>query len=172
MNLKYRFHNGFILLFLLSLGYHGSSAQGRLLIVGGGSEKNGTNSLSTPPYRWAVEGKRVAIIGTETGSLAPYMTSQCGAAFAKEFAIATRDSADSQITYDTLLTYQVIFFRGGDQWEYYNLYRATKLQDAVNYIFDNGGCIGGTSAGMHILSSIAFTAENGTVHPTALARFF
>ncbi|MFH1121610.1 MAG: hypothetical protein V1775_17455 [Bacteroidota bacterium] len=136
-----------------------------MLIVGGGSEKNGSNSWSTPPYRWAVEGKRVAIIGTETGSLAPYMESQCGASRAKEFAIATRDSADSQATYDTLMSYEVIFFRGGDQWEYYDLYRNTRLQDAVNHKFVQGGCIGGTSAGMHILSSIVFTAENGTVYP-------
>ncbi|NTW23330.1 MAG: T9SS type A sorting domain-containing protein [Lentimicrobium sp.] len=140
-------------------------AQGRLLIVGGGSEKNGVNSWSVPPYRWAVEGKRVAIIGTSTGSLAPYMKSQCGAAYAKEFAIATFDSANSQATYDTILSYDVIFFRGGDQWEYYDLYRNTRLQDAVNLKFSQGGCIGGTSAGMHILSSVVFTAENGTVYP-------
>ncbi|MBK6964896.1 MAG: Type 1 glutamine amidotransferase-like domain-containing protein [Bacteroidales bacterium] len=149
---------------LIILGTQELSAQGRQLIVGGGSEKNGANSWSTPPYRWAVEGKRVAIIGTETGSLAPYMKNQCGAAFAMEFAIATRDSADSQATYDTLMTYDVIFFRGGDQYEYYDFYRGTKLQDAVNLKFSQGGCIGGTSAGMHILSSIAFTAENGTVY--------
>ena len=158
-------HKGFILIFLLFISCAGSYAQGRLLLVGGGSEKNGTNSWSTPPYRWAVEGKRVAIIGTETGSLAPYMESQCGAVRAREFAIATRDSADSQATYDTLMTYDVIFFRGGDQWEYYNLYRNTRLLVAVNDKYSQGGCIGGTSAGMHILSSIVFTAENGTVYP-------
>jgi len=136
-----------------------------LLLVGGGPEKNGISSWSTPAYRWAGEGKRVAIIGTSTGSLAPYFTQQCGAAFAKEFAIATRDSANSQVLYDTLLTYQVIFFRGGDQYEYYDLYRNTKLQEAVNFIFYSGGTICGTSAGMHILSSVVFTAENGTVYP-------
>lgn len=159
------YFKGFIITFLLLAFSFGLFAQGRLLIVGGGSEKNGTNSWSTPPYRWAVEGKRVAIIGMSTGSLAPYMKNQCGAAFAKEFAINTRDSADSQIIYDTLLTYDVIFFRGGDQWNYYNLYRNTRLQDAVNTVFNQGGCIGGTSAGMHILSSIVFTAENGSVYP-------
>lgn len=158
-------HKGFIIIILLFIFCTGSFAQGRLLLVGGGSEKNGTNSWSTPPYRWAVEGKRVAIIGTETGSLAPYMVSQCGAARAREFAIASRDSADSQATYDTLMSYDVIFFRGGDQWEYYNLYRNTRLLDAVNDKYGQGGCIGGTSAGMHILSSIVFTAENGTVYP-------
>jgi cyanophycinase len=138
---------------------------GRLLLVGGGPEKNGSSSWSTPAYRWAGEGKRVAIIGTSTGSLAPYFMEQCGAAWAKEFAIDNRDSADSQATYDTLITYSVIFFRGGDQYEYYDLYRDTKLQEAVEYIYNQGGTVCGTSAGMSILSSIVYTAEKGSAYP-------
>ncbi|MDY0103426.1 MAG: Type 1 glutamine amidotransferase-like domain-containing protein [Lentimicrobium sp.] len=139
-------------------------AQGRLLLVGGGNEKNGANSWSVPAYRWAAEGKKVAIVGISTGSLAPYLTSQCGASAAKEFAIDSRQQADSQATYDTLMAYDVIFFRGGDQWDYYDFYPGTRLQDAVNDKFAQGGCIAGTSAGMHILSGVVYTAENGTVY--------
>ncbi len=153
-----------ILLFIIS-AIRTYSQSGRLLLVGGGSEKNGALSWSTPAYRWAGEGKRVAIIGVSTGSLAPYFTQQCGAAYAKEFAVATRDSADSQVLYDTLMTYEVIFFRGGDQYDYYSMYRNTKLQDAVTTLYNSGGTICGTSAGMHILSSILFTAQNGTAYP-------
>lgn len=153
-----------LLLLLFTYSVHTFSQPGRLLLVGGGGEKNGVSSWSTPAYRWAGEGKRVAIIGTSTGSLAPYFKQQCGAAFAKEFAVASRDSADSQVLYDTLLTYQVIFFRGGDQTEYYDLYRNTKLQDAVLNLYNNGGTICGTSAGMHILSSVVYTAAYGTVY--------
>ena len=148
---------------LLSLSIYSQS--GRLLLVGGGSEKNGISSWSTPAYKWAGEGKKVAIVGMSTGSLAQYFQQQCGALRAKEFAISTHDSADSQATYDTLTSYDVIFFRGGDQWDYYSLYKNTRLLDAVNEVYTQGGTIGGTSAGMHILSSIVFTAENGTVYP-------
>ncbi len=157
------FLNFIVFAFLFS-GFE-TFSQGRMLIVGGGSEKNGASSWSTPAYRWAGEGKKVAVVGTSTGSLAPYFTQQCGAIFAREFAIATHDSANSQATFDTLAAYDVIFFRGGDQWEYYDLYRNTKLQEAVNFVFNKGGVIAGTSAGMHILSSIVFTAENGSVYP-------
>lgn len=153
------------LVFLFFLSCLGAFSQpGRMLIVGGGSEKNGANSWSTPAYKWAGKDKRVAIIGVSTGSLAPYFTQQCGAAYAKEFAISSRDSADSQVLYDTLMTYQTIFFRGGDQNDYYLLYRNTKLQDAVNALYNQGATICGTSAGMHILSSIVYTAENETVY--------
>ena len=152
------------ILFFLACSFTVYAQPGRLLLVGGGSEKNGVSSWSTPAYKWAGAGNRVAIIGTSTGALAPYFKQQCGAAYAKEFAIASRDSANSQVLYDTLLTYQVIFFRGGDQTEYYNLYRNTKLQDAVINLYNKGGTICGTSAGMHILSSIVYTAANGTVY--------
>jgi cyanophycinase len=153
------------LLFIFFGSVKAYTQPGRLLLVGGGAEKNGAESWSTPAYRWAGEGKRVAIVGYSTGSLAPYFVQQCGAARAKEFAISTHDSADSQATYDTLTSYDVIFFRGGDQYDYYSLYRNTKLQDAVNYLFSHGGTICGTSAGMHILSSIVYTAKNGSAYP-------
>jgi cyanophycinase len=154
------------LILVFVLGFCSAHAQpGRLLLVGGGAEKNGAASWSTPAYKWAGQGKKVAIVGTSTGTLAPYFIQQCGAARAKEFAIASRDSANSQATYDTLTSYDVIFFRGGDQYDYYNYYRNTKLQDAVNYLFSHGGTICGTSAGMHILSSIVYTAKNGSAYP-------
>ena len=153
----------FVLLLFCQAFAHAQS--GRLLIVGGGSEKNGANSWSTPAYKWAGEGKRVAIIGTSTGSLAPYFKQQCGAAFAKEFAINSRAAADDQIFFDTLMTYQTVFFRGGDQYDYYNYYKDTKLLDAVRQIYNEGGTICGTSAGMHILSEIVFNARLGSAYP-------
>jgi len=154
-----------LLIPLLLFCYISLHAQpGRLLLVGGGSEKNGVDSWSTAPYKWAGEGKNVAIIGTSTGSLAPYFMQQCGALKAKEFAIDSRDSADSQATYDTLTSYDVIFFRGGDQYDYYRFYKGTKLQEAVLQVYNAGGTICGTSAGMHILSEVVFTAKYGTVY--------
>lgn len=152
-------------IFFILCALASSASNGRLLLVGGGSEKNGASGWSTPAYRWAVEDKTVAVIGTSTGSLASYLESYCGASDANEIAIATRDSADSQNTYNALVAYDVIFFRGGDQWEYYNLYRNTKLQEAVEFVYSQGGTVCGTSAGMHILSSVIFTAEEGTVYP-------
>ena len=156
---------GLLIFFFLFGFFNAFSQPGRLLLVGGGAEKEGAASWSTPAYRWAGEGKKVAIVGISTGSLAPYFIQRCGAARAKEFAISTHDSADSQATYDTLISYDVIFFRGGDQYDYYRLYRNTKLQEAVNDVYMRGGTICGTSAGMHILSTVVFTAKNGTAYP-------
>ncbi len=154
-----------LLIFLMAFASMGYSQRGRILLVGGGGEKNNVNGWSVPAYKWAVQGKRVAVIGSSTGSLAPYLKQYCGAAFAKEFAVASRDSADSQVLFDTLMTYQAIFFRGGDQYDYYSYYKGTRLQLAAETLFTNGGTLAGTSAGMHILSSVIFTAKKGTVYP-------
>ena len=100
-------HFRILLLFLLTAILEVSAQKGRLLLVGGGNEKIGASGWSTPAYKWAVQGKRVAVVGTSTGSLAPYLTQYCGASYAREMAIASRDSADSQITYDTLVSYEI-----------------------------------------------------------------
>lgn len=155
----------------LLLSFHCITAQnlpGKLLVVGGGSENY--NNWSDTPYSWAVEqseNKRVAIIGADSGPsnwLPDYFT-YLGATYARNFPITTAAIADLQATYDSLITYDVIFFRGGNQWNYYNRYRNTLTQQAVEEVFMNGGVIGGTSAGLHILSEVLFTAQNGTVYP-------
>ncbi len=144
------------------------SLPGKLLVVGGGSENY--NNWSDAPYSWAIEqseNKRVAIIGTDASPsdwLPEYFT-YLGATYARNFPITTTATADLQATYDSLITYDVIFFRGGNQWNYYNRYRNTLTQQAVEEVFMNGGVIGGTSAGLHILSEVLFTSQNGTVYP-------
>ncbi len=140
-------------------------SQGKFLLVGGGTERYGANSWSTPPYTFAAQGKKVAIIGTSSGTLAAYFKNQCGARYAKEFVVTNSQQANSQELYDSLITYEMIFFKGGDQWEYYVNYKNTLLLNAVVEIFAKGGVVGGTSAGLHILSGVVFTAQNGTVYP-------
>ncbi len=152
-------------LILMSMLQFSAYSQGRFLIVGGGNEKETTNSWSTPAYKWAAEGKRVAIISTSGSEYPEYFKNWCNATDAKNFIVATSTTANQPVLYDSLITYQVIFFAGGDQWDYYSQYKNTKLEEAVNTVYSSGGTIGGTSAGMHILSETLFTAENGTVYP-------
>lgn len=152
-----------VLLFFFSVkGF----AQGKIMIVGGGTENY--NDWSNTPYAWAVDNslnKKVAIIGFSSGSswLPNYFIS-LGAASAKNFLINSVAIADSQATYDSLMAYDVIFFRGGDQKNYYLTYRNTKTQDAIHDKFNSGGVIAGTSAGLAILSGVVYTAENGTAY--------
>lgn len=141
-------------------------SQGRIMIVGGGTENY--NDWSNIPYTWAVNqsiNKKVAIISftTESSWLPNYFIS-LGAAAAKNFRIHTPALANSQATYDSLMAYDVIFFKGGNQANYYLTYKNSKVHDAVTDKFNNGGVIAGTSAGLAILSGVVYTAENGTAY--------
>ncbi|MGB0248272.1 MAG: Type 1 glutamine amidotransferase-like domain-containing protein, partial [Flavobacteriales bacterium] len=58
-----------------------------------------------------------------------------------------------------------IWFAGGDQSDYHNLWQGTPLNDAINEaLTERNIVIGGTSAGMAILGGLRFTAANGTVY--------
>ncbi len=145
-------------------------AQGSLLIIGGGSESDEAGGWSTEPYSWAVAqsaNKRVAIISYSTASdwMRNYFVDHCGAASAKDFKLNSKTIADNQETYDSLMTYDVIFLKGGDQWNYYSTYKNTLTQDAIRDKYNEGGVICGTSAGLAVLSKVIFTAQRGTVYP-------
>ncbi len=160
-----------LLLQLLLVGFVGLSQTipGKIMLVGGGSETAG--GWSDEPYTWAVDesaNKRVAIIGVNNDVsewLPNYFMDNCGAVFAKNFIVPNQSVANQQSVYDSLITYDVVFFRGGDQYDYYSRFKNTLLQEAVAETFGSGGVIAGTSAGLHILSGVVFTARNGTVYP-------
>ncbi len=142
-------------------------AQGSLLLVGGGAEDIG--DWSDAPYRWAIEqteNKRVAIISFDEPDfwLQDYFLS-LGANDARTYQLRNGAIADAAVTFDTLTSYDMIFIRGGNQANYYNTYINTQTREALQTIWNRGGVLGGTSAGMAILSPIIFTAEERTVYP-------
>ncbi|MDZ7775387.1 MAG: hypothetical protein U5L09_07125 [Bacteroidales bacterium] len=92
--------------------------------------------------------KRIAVITYETSpsSCMPEYFEWLGAEEAENFSVSSRDEADSESLYEALKTYDGIFFKGGDQSKYYEYYKNTRLQDAVEEIFEEGGVLSGTSA--------------------------
>jgi cyanophycinase-like exopeptidase len=59
---------------------------------------------------------------------------------------------------------EAIWFAGGDQYDYVSLFKDNAMETALNtFINTKKGVIGGTSAGMAILGTSYFSAENGTV---------
>jgi len=162
----------FLFIFLGSLPF-ASFSQGKFMLVGGGSETDG--GWSDAPYQWAVQqsaNKRVAIISTAAGTTwLPNYFVKLGATSAKNFLLASVALADAQPTYDSLMAYDVLFFKGGDQSEYYTYYKGTKTEDAIRNKFLAGGVLAGTSAGAMMLSGVMYTAMNGSILPSqALAN--
>lgn len=159
-----------ILLFLLLLGVISTNtvkAQGKLMLVGGGSETDG--GWSDKPYTWFVENavnKKIAIISySDADQWLPDYFKKLGAEEARNIKIASRDAATSDTILNHLIGYDALFFKGGDQSRYYEFYKNTPVQQAIQEVYEQGGVIGGTSAGMAILSGIMFTAEIGSAYP-------
>ena len=127
-------------------------AQGYICAVGGGSE--GYNDWSDAPYGWIVQksdsGKIIIISDADATTWLPNYFISLGAdtAYNKTISsISSISSANLQSTYNELTTAKAIFIRGGDQWDYIRLWKGTKTDSAINYVFQNGGVIAGTSAG-------------------------
>jgi cyanophycinase len=143
------------------------NAQGYICAIGGGSEDY--NDWSDEPYSWIVQksgGGKIIIIDVEdaTSWLPTYFMS-FGADTAYNKTIPTTAIANLQSTYDELISAKAIFIRGGDQWDYISTWKGTKVDSAINFVFQNGGVIAGTSAGAAVLGDVDFSAENGTVYP-------
>ncbi|MGQ9642717.1 MAG: cyanophycinase, partial [Ignavibacterium sp.] len=142
-------------------------AQGYVCAIGGGSENY--NDWSDAPYSWIVQkadsGKIIIIDVTDATSWLPNYFMSLGADTAYNKTIATTSVANLQSTYDELITAKAIFIRGGDQWDYIRLWKGTKVDSAIQYVFNNGGVIAGTSAGAAVLGDVDFSAQNGSAYP-------
>ena len=129
-------------------------AQGYICAVGGGSENY--NDWSDAPYGWIVEKSdsgKIIILGVSSSvtSWLPNYFMALGADTAYNKVISSTSQANLQATYDELITAKAIFIRGGDQWDYINLWKGTKTDSAIQYVFNNGGVVAGTSAGAAVL---------------------
>lgn len=154
--------------------YGVSLAQGKLVLIGGGSENE--NGWSNEPYAWAItqsQNKKVAVISyADEDDWIPNYFKSLGAAVADNIKLDSRAISDEQATYDRLMQYDVFFFKGGDQSFYYTYFKDTKTEQAVVDKFNSGGVISGTSAGMTILSKVFYAALGNSLYPDDVLQNF
>ncbi len=75
--------------------------------------------------------------------------------------VNSRAKANAAEVENTIRSAELLFIDGGDQTEYYNLWKGTRLQAAVQYLLQTKKVpLGGTSAGMAILSGLAYIPIN------------
>ncbi len=136
------------------------SAQGYLCVVGGGSENY--NNWSDLPYRWMVEkaGRGPALVlHYDSGSawLENYFKS-FGAESAASLVIANRAAADDSANYAKIRSAKLLFLRGGDQSRYHVVWKGTLTERAITEVYQGGGVVGGTSAGLAVMGGVDYSA--------------
>jgi cyanophycinase len=83
-----------------------------------------------------------------------------GANSVNSIVITSVAGANSAYVRDAIAKAEVIFFAGGDQSTYELLWRGTGLQSAVNARIAQGYPVGGTSAGLAVMSEYVYSALN------------
>ncbi|HEX8563442.1 MAG TPA: T9SS type A sorting domain-containing protein [Flavobacterium sp.] len=95
-----------------------------------------------------------------------YMYSELGVSLnsVETLVITSEAGATSPYVLNKIANAELIWFAGGDQWNYVNFFKDNALEDLLNaHVNEKGAPIGGTSAGMAILGGRYFSAQNGSV---------
>lgn len=73
-------------------------------------------------------------------------------------------AADESYIHNKIAQAEGIWFAGGDQWDYISYWRNNSIANLINEAIEERNIIiGGTSAGMAILGTAYYSAENGTI---------
>ncbi len=140
-----------------------------LALVGGGTDVDEV-------FRWmgakANGGDFVVLRATGTGAYNSYIDKLVPALDSvATLVISTIAGANDSFVAQTIRHAEAIFIAGGDQADYINLWKNTAVETAIYDALARHAPIGGTSAGLDVLSDFDFSAQNGTITSTeALAN--
>ncbi|MDC7997902.1 T9SS type A sorting domain-containing protein [Gilvibacter sediminis] len=140
------------------------------VIGDGGTVLMGGAGENDPAMVWFLErangGDVLVLRASGADGYNDYFYSELGVTVNSVETIVFNDwtAASEPYVLDKINRAEAIWFAGGDQWDYVSYWRGTGVATGINNaISERGAVVGGISAGMAILGSIYFTAENGTV---------
>jgi len=130
-------------------------------------------------FQWMCQrsgnGDFLVIRATGTDAYNPYIQQLCPA----ENSVATliipnRTAASDPFVISTIQNAEALWIAGGDQSNYINFWKGTPVQTALQGLIARGVPVGGTSAGMNVLSQFIYSAlaSQGVTSSQALADPF
>lgn len=96
----------------------------------------------------------------------PYFFSELGVNVHSVQTIRFNNAAAAQDPYvvTQIRNAECLFIAGGDQYDYYQYWKDTPIEDAINYLLSEKGVpVGGTSAGMAILSNCYYAPSGSSL---------
>ncbi|MCC7184874.1 MAG: cyanophycinase [Acidobacteria bacterium] len=145
------------------------ATRGGLLLAGGGTDQ-------PDAFRWLIShaggGDIVVLRASGSDGYHPFAMRLGGLDSIESFVVRSRDAASDATLLGRLRDADGIFFAGGDQSNYINFFKDTEVETIVNEAAARGVPIGGTSAGLAILSEFSYaalkqsiTTEQATANP-------
>ncbi|RZK52984.1 MAG: cyanophycinase [Pedobacter sp.] len=142
---------------------------GGLVLMGGGADVDAA-------FKWMIErsggGDVVILRASGTDAYNPYVNSLGTVNSVETLLINSKELANDDIVAYIIRNAEMVFIAGGDQSDYMNFWRGTKVEKALNYLLtEKKAPVGGTSAGCAILGSLYYSGETGGItSATALAN--
>jgi cyanophycinase len=139
-----------------------TTATAGTVLMGGGTDVDAA-------FQWMCQrsgnGDFLVIRATGTDAYNPYIQQLCpNANSVATLIIPNRDAANDPQVANIIAHAEALFIAGGDQANYINFWQGTPVQSAVQGLINAGVPVGGTSAGMNVLSQFIYVgAGNKTV---------
>jgi cyanophycinase len=153
-----------------SLGLVGNAADVNRTTIGGTVLLGGGTDVDAA-FRWMIQksggGDFVVLRASGTNAYNSYIYGLGPVNSVETLLIDSRTLANDPQVERTILNAEAVFIAGGDQANYVNYWKDTKVHHALNYLRNIKQIpIGGTSAGCAILGGTYFSALQGTITST------
>jgi cyanophycinase len=132
-------------------------------MMGGGTDQD-------PAFVWmctlANGGDFLILRATGTDAYNPYIhdLKGCNLNSVATLIIPNKHEAEDPAVRDKIMKAEAIFISGGDQANYVKYWQGTPVQEAINQRIKDGVPVGGTSAGLAVLTDIIFSALNDSAY--------
>ncbi|TAE07619.1 MAG: T9SS C-terminal target domain-containing protein [Bacteroidetes bacterium] len=140
-----------------------------LLLAGGGTDND--NAM-----RWFLQraqgGDVVVIRASGSNGYNDYLMTELGILVhsVETLLIPSRSAAEQAYVAQQIRNAEALFIAGGDQYQYYQYWKDTPVEEAINYLLqEKKAVVGGTSAGMMVLGKAYYApSSNGVTSNEAM----
>lgn len=132
---------------------------GLLVLQGGGTDVD-QNFVAMGEHSGG--GDFVVIRASGTDAYNPYILDLCGCDSVATIVFKNRNASFEPFVIDTIRNAEALFIAGGDQSDYVKLWKSTPIEGAIHHVAAKPAPVGGTSAGMAILSEFVYSAMSNS----------
>ncbi|PCK31801.1 pre-peptidase C-terminal domain-containing protein [Pseudoalteromonas piscicida] len=134
------------------------SGNGATLLMGGGTDVDDAFSQRVAPH--VGNGADVVVLRTSgTDAYNEYLLALMAADSVETLIVDSINKANDPYVEWVIRSAEFVWFAGGDQSDYLNQWQGTLVQSAVQHVFDKGGVVGGTSAGMALMADSIYDPD-------------
>lgn len=107
-------------------------------------------------------GDFVVIRASGTDAYNPYIYELCSCDSVETIIFKNRQAAFDSFVIDRIRNAEALWIAGGDQSHYVQFWKNTPVEDAINHVAGKPAPVGGTSAGMAIMSEFVYSAMSAS----------